>query len=894
MSQTAAGVQSAVDAKLIHENANLNPAINHLVLGSLPKSKIKIENVSREPGFFKFNIDFSKLDHEDIQPFFDCLLLHRTKIQCLDLSHCNLLGHEYRHIMMTITDMLHNLSSQCNIQKFIISPNSADSKPFVLSNNHQKLLLLETQLNSDSLSGKMLDDFLKQEGDTERRMLIPESIMGLRFFSVKKGAGFLYPWQKPRATNFYQELSLSELSKIYANLKELITECFSYNAGFCLSIFTGSHVNEGGGLFAYCENELKKNIENKAEHIDHHRVRFTLETLTWLALVISSIQFGPSNYRRIRDREQKEISNCIQAILNTSEISTKIQMLQVFQRNFIYSLTHYNPNGMYFYEELEQNKIKVNHHRFLENYLAIANERRKPIALLLSDLCQNSEKPEANPSKNNNFMPDIVVFFNNPLYREGVYYRIVIDVLLKLIESKEISENNKVFLILHCQKNLKDKSKNKNHHYKAWSLLYSLLCSNLNKEIEEFLNITDNIVDDMLNILYWRFLKKVAKLTEADKQSYEANFNSENHHLILAFRQNLDGNDNDEFLASHFDKFIQAVTRGGTAGFRKLRYDETQNPHLQTLFSLKKDTELDSKNATESTTLKSLWSTSDITLTFTDGQFKGHQLICTDNYWDMMTWGFGINCLNPIRGSYKLFFLLLYGQHRLMMLRDENGKVVAGCMLHLLLKNIHKPKPCLALGVLYHRDNWQDKKESTKVKAAISILFERLGATLGLRLGISCYAFYNKGLYSQPTGCYNKDYPERIVAGLGIFTKQGWIQRYPSAGLDNDFYDCSDLSELEHNQHGPGVIIYAYRQVSETPLSELEMSELEIHLKDRFDNGPNHIISNILDYFSGGFRTEEAAGNTLCFEWKPIKKIVNTTGEPMEPTTTVIPMASMS
>jgi hypothetical protein len=868
MSQAAADVKSTLDAKLIHENANL-------VLGTLPKSKIKIENLSKEAGIFKFNIDFSKLNTQDIFAFFDCLLPHTNEIQCLDLSLCNLFE---TYIIENIIQKLQSLSNSSKIQKFIISPNSMAHKPLTLSSKHQRLLLSEIQLNSDIIAGKLLNDFLTQDGDVERERLIPEAIMGLKFFSGKR-ALFLYPWQKPsiHGTATFN-FSLSELSKIYADLKELITACFSLYGS--LSIFTGT------GLFAYCERELKQALEDQTRDPYARRVRFTLETLTWLGLILFSIKSDPTKYPPLGEQAGKELSNCIQDILNNSKMSTKIKMLQILQRNLIGNLTHLNPNGVNILRSTELFITVQHNNRFLENYLGTAKDRRKPIALLLCDLCRNSEAPEANSSIL--MKPEIVVFFNNALYREGVYNRIVIDVLLKLIESKEISHLNKVFLVLHCQKILKNKPEDKKSHYKIWSLLYSLLCSKLNKDIENFLNSPANIKDDMLTTLYWKFLQNVVGLSEADKKSYYENFNHENHHLILAFRQNLDDDDDDEkILALHFDKFIKAVTREGNAGFRKLRYDEIENSHLHSLFSIKQNSEFDLKSTTERSALKSLWSESDIKLTFTRNQFKSHQLICTDNYWDMMTWGFGINCLDPTNGEYKLLLLLLYGQHRLMILRDEKERVVAGCMLHLLLHNIHNPTPCLALGALYHRDRWQEQKEATEVKAMIRNLFERLGATVGLRLGIPCYAFYDRVQDPQNKISSNDCYPDRIKAGLGIFIKQGPIANLGyTAGLDGDFYSCG---RLEHPQHGLCAIMYAYREISEVPLSKLEMSELETNLTDRLDNGPKHIISNILDYFSGGFRTEQALGNTLCFEWKSTKTVAHALGKPaMEPTNAVV------
>lgn len=557
---------------------------------------------------------------------------------------------------------------------------------------------------------------------------------------------------------------------------------------------------------------------NLFKHPDPHITEVIIEKLQKLLekkFMLSPNHTNQSTNQKPQKTSEREILNCVEDILNDagSAGQTKQAMLKVFQRNFIYNLTHTNANQ----SAANAGLAVVDHFRFLQHYIFAAKKRRKVMALLLTDLCRNSKEPEANPSVQN-LSPNIVVFFNNPLYREGVNNRVVIDALLKLIEIKEISENNKVFLILHCQKILQNKPKDKKSHYKIWGLLYSLLCSELNKEIEDFLNIPANIEkEDMLSTLYWRFLQKMVGLTEADKKSYEEYFKSENHHLILAFRQNLDLDDKEKVLASHFDKFIKAVIREGNTGFRKLRYDETQNAHLQTVFSIRKDS-----------TLKSLWSSADINLTFKTGPFKECQLICTDNYWDMMTWGFGINCLDPIGGDYKLLLLLLYGQHRAMILRDAKGKVIAGCMLHLLLHNVHNPQPCLALGMLYHRDRWQEKKEAVEIKSAIRNLFERLGATIGLELGIRCYSFYEKF-----NDLANDGYPGGIY-GLGVFTRQGPITTGSyKAGLDGDFYDCN---KLEHAQHGLCAIMYGYREINELPLSELK-----------------------------------ATGNALCFEWESIK-----------------------
>lgn len=894
--------------------ANITAPNARAISDILPVAKQKIQSVSQDPTVFKLNIDIAKLDMNDVDHLCTYLFYLPNTYTCLDLSECNLDGDKHKSGRITDIFPLSASGNNTSLQVYRLSPYVNSPAPFKLTELQRKLVYLEQSLNADSIAKKTLCDFLETPENSPTNSF--RDILKLKFFSVNnRGVAFLSAWQHPGFINGgFDSLPSSQkkYTDLYARLNKLIEERFATQPNH-LRLFNGKK-----GLFAYYDKLFSKTaVEGNSLLLN--RIQFKLEILTWMAIIL---EFPISQI--LSEKQADLYSGLMQDILSHTESAPIFNMMRLFYL------------GLQNKDYLGQNLWAVN------NYLSCANKRNHPLALVLAHLCNGSYQAgtyNTNTKPNEKIQINVVEFFNSPIYREGPWVRVVLDALLALINAKELSSPTRVLLVLHCQNILQTgpKKDDKEFHFETWSLLYTLLSCKLNVDIEAFMNNPSNIVkedkklvyvnfkaqelppvalkEDILDFLYWEFLKKKVGLTDADKPSYEKHFNQTTHHLILAFRQNLDDEDDEK----QFDEFIRAVNQNGQEGYRQLRYNETTNPHLQTVFACTpsttvkaaasttaKDANIDPKTAIEISQLKSRWSRCDVDITLHqphNQKFKDHKLSCTDNYWKLLTWGRGINCLEPMDGEYKLLMLLLYGQHRLLLLRDQKGKIIAGCMLHLLLFNLNAPEPCLVLGKVYHKDRENAVSEQALRNAENEILslFESVAATLANQLETSTFAFLMKSGSESPTNPnWNKGNPERQAKGLAIFSKQGKTTGNSyKAGLDGDMYDCE---KLEHAVHGVCTANFAYRFISPAidsvatellPLFANESEKTTVATATASANAAASqsnssaspspvsatqkiIISTILDYFDISFResTTSTSNASLHFEWRNKKEKV--------------------
>jgi len=164
---------------------------------------------------------------------------------------------------------------------------------------------------------------------------------------------------------------------------------------------------------------------------------------------------------------------------------------------------------------------------------------------------------------------------------------------------------------------------------------------------------------------------------------------------------------------------------------------------------------------------------------------------------DLLTWGIGINCLDPELGCYKLLAHLLDGQHRLQLMRNVEGKIIAGRFIHLLLSDIENPKPVLAVGKTYFLGS-----TALEIKQKIQQIFDTRAEQIAHKMQIPLYAI----LTTEADKDMHRIHPLEENA-KGIFNTLGFTKMaHIAGGMDYDFYPIESLKQIKDI-----TVIYAYQ-----------------------------------------------------------------------------------
>jgi len=346
-----------------------------------------------------------------------------------------------------------------------------------------------------------------------------------------------------------------------------------------------------------------------------------------------------------------------------------------------------------FFENLESCPMALN--KFLEG----SKRRRYTIAVILSAIF--------NDEKEIHFLN---FFRDHKCYDEGIYQRISIKTLKYFLWNPDLSIDNKRFLLQHCCHLLKDKDKNS--HFSMWGITISILMARIPDRINDYLNQCRNSNASLsLDDIYWEAFQDIFELTDMDYAQYLKSFNPTknlHHYSLLAFRQSFSEEDDDLLNINSLKQLVKTFLLSGTFGYRLLRYDFDRNLHFSEVFKR--------KNAFS---LKTTWEDCNYIIQVDSEKFKGSTVCVTDDIWDFLSWGDGINCLDPIGGGTKLLTHILDGRNQLVLLRDKNGQVIAGYILHLLLQGLKKTEPILAVGATYIRGNITDDEEMKIIQSLL-------------------------------------------------------------------------------------------------------------------------------------------------------------------------------
>lgn len=534
------------------------------------------------------------------------------------------------------------------------------------------------------------------------------------------------------------------LAKERKTLSEALTSVIKSSPN--ASIITGEK-----GLLEFVKTSIQGDI-------DPYEARDILLFLTWAILFLEQLEKQKIHFNK------DEIIILRHALRDIIELSDE---------NLLFTLLKYFGN------------LLCNHKEsFLKSLEKMNKQRCFGFATVLQVIFDNSKKSNVD-DKERAELANIRSILCNKLYREGVYHRSALLALVTLTKSN-LNFGAKCKLLDQCHLSL-NKQSNKAEHLKIWDMLRTLLLCNLKDAIEIFLSARAE-KSFSFQELYWILFKETFKLKNEDESQYRQRFDHMHHHLLLGYRQNAL-----EDIRPFFDRFIKAVLNEGDTGYQTLRYNNIDNPHLTTVFT-----------GGSGNFLETLWCENPPVEKLEGGVLDGCHLRNTDNYWTLLTWGIGLNCLEPLEGKIYLIYHMLDGQNRLLLLTDKNNRPIAGCIFHLLFRGIDNPRPVLVLSPIYiliHHLKHVD---------AIRQALDNLATKTAVRMGLPLFAFHGGKVPDRAEA-------RKLENSEPIYAMQGYVKGGFRTGID-------ELSSPINKREVNGALHYHnYQELYSPSIADLKL-----------------------------------------------------------------------
>jgi len=527
------------------------------------------------------------------------------------------------------------------------------------------------------------------------------------------------------------------------------------------------------------------------------------------------------------ERKEKTISLMIWIatklfLFHHTELSNKnLELVRLSQDFFAELLARSDENersdeSSIFFETLQSNAIVLN------KFLAQSKPRRYAIAVILSAIFQDEDAT---------YFLDF--FGSHNCYKEGIYQRIAIKALKMLLWHPRLSRDEKRFLFQNCY-HLLESEKDKNIHFSSWGITISILMSS-SDTINHYLNQCQNAnIPFSLTDLYWKIFQDTFELKNTDYIQYVNNFNPTknlHHYSLFAFRQGFSFFAEEDSMhavnITFLDHLIKTFLFEGVIGYRRLRYETDANLHLAEVFNRK-----------NGLSLKIAWQDCDYRVSISSGKFQGSAVYLTDDIWDFLTWGDGINCLDPIGGDTKLLSHILDGRNQLVLLRDRNDKVIAGYILHLLLRE--KSEPILAIGATYISGNIVDEEAVREIQALLDSIVLHKAKTMAIPLVALPLKSHAVAIERQVINAPNNSLP--------LLIKQGFIQDGKHLyGVDATMVEYKEEYEkIERlDRLLPRFEISNYQYISLPPEIQLSDSPAPILKFSSYQQAPENLLNKL-------------------------------------------------
>lgn len=508
---------------------------------------------------------------------------------------------------------------------------------------------------------------------------------------------------------------------VLPGLEKMISDCNPYS-----QVILGDN-----NILDFCKVALKQSMQQAI-------IFRALSVTTWIACILHI--FSNQNYI-FNEQDERLLKNVLREIVEISDEDLQFDVLKILGKAILYD----RQTVLMFLEKLDKKRYYI-----LSLSLYSVFVEGNCVTATLEDGRINEIDRE---SKEGVEIFKISSLLGERFYREGVYNRAATNGLVALSKAR-LQIKFKIKLLMQCYLSLY-KQPDKYKHRKIWDLLRTIIVSDLSPIIENFLRRQDN-TPFTFQKLYGLLFSEAFKLSPESQALYFARFNHPEHHLLLGYRQTML-----EENQPIFEHLVKTVLDFGETGYRALRYENLENPHLLKVFSEESTGEY----------LQHVWSESSNFEVINTGKFAGCTVHDTDDIFKILTWGCGLNCLEPLHGKIYLLPHLCDGQNRLLLLLDKNNQVIAGCLFHLLLRGPENPKTVLVLSPIYIQDHYLNQLDLAREH--LDIIARKRAAKMGLHL----FAF-------EGGKCPNRTNAKNLVMSEGIFSLKGFIKAGFCNGID--------------------------------------------------------------------------------------------------------------